>query len=260
MARGYDPQLIRERLRRGSIDDSTPRITESKIRDAQSHIERSRSQSSSNKIQPLTEGLLRQAELEKELKQRKLNRSSKDGSTIGGARRPSDASESHVESLYDAEGFKMKINPRQPYEFDLGNQRVAIRPNEDGGMDFVYVGGKRETPYYSTNGSASTSSKIGRRASQRTSRVYDDEEDEEEYFRERPSRRDRGRGRAETLGTYESSRHNPRRPSREDGYRGPSKHSATPEDYARPPLRNRYSQGSSGHNIGTNKHFPGFGA
>lgn len=265
-SRGYGQEPLRDPLRRGSwssVDDTTPRKTESNIRQAQTHIEKSRSQATQGQVHPLTEGSLREAGVDRQPSQR-TKRSSKDGSSTAGARRPSTTTQSQVESLYDADGFKMKINPNQPYEFDLGNQRVELRPS-DGGMEFVYVGGKRETPYHSTNGSTTTGSKLGRRTSQRKSRYRDDEESVEAYD-DRKSRRNDPRRRAES----ESSRRTDRVPSREDRYRGPPMYGVSPDEYSYPTQTNGYSQGrqeppsprqvQGGYGGGMKQNFPGFGA
>jgi hypothetical protein len=241
---GYDPQMLRDRFRRGSrdnVDDTTPRNTEAQMREAQSHINRSRSQGASNKRQPLTEGSLRQAERDST----RPRRPSRDGSSTASARRPSTTSQSQIESLYDANGFKLKINPKQPYEFDLGNQRVELRPNGEG-MEFVYVGEKRETAYYTGGGSVSTGSKLGRKSSHR-SRPQDHDSEEEEELDQRRSRRDTPRRRAETVSYLgsESSRRTARRAStsREDTYRGPPLYGTSRDEYGPPTAR--YSQGYS---------------
>lgn len=279
----YDPQRLREQLnsarfRRPSTDENTPR-PDSRLQQAQIHIDRT--SAVPGHAQTLTETTLRQAEIDA-AKYTNGSRSGSQGHGISARnpRRMSTSSQSQVETVLDTEPFKMKLNPDQPYEFDVKGQRVELRPDGDGYIDFVYVSEKRESGFPSTSSSAS---RLGRQNSQRRSSRYeiDGEEitdDEPRRHRSR-SRRDPTRRRAETVTTYEpsetSSRRTARRaPSQDDEYRGPPMYGVSSDEYGRPIQNNRYSgnysfepqsprQGYSSnntYNAGRTQNHPGFGA
>jgi hypothetical protein len=212
----YGDQL-RARFQNLALDHgSSPPTVDPKLRDAQSYIERLREGAPREQAQ-LTEGVVRR--LDRDATSTRSKRSSREGSSTAGRSRRKASVAGQVEA--DAEGIKMRIDTKQDYEIEIGNQRVEIRPSGEGSLD-LYIGGKRETPYHSTRGSTSTGgSKLGRRPSGRAARdrdraLHDDESDIPEEREEREAAEEReeqrstrsggSRRRAETYGTYETER------------------------------------------------------
>lgn len=292
---GYDHEALRASLRSldlGAKDSSTEDLgMNDRLSKAQSYIEKRRD---SNTQPQLTAGILRKSGLDRETTSIRSKRSSKEGSSTTGTRRR--ASIIDPEEKYDGEGLKMRIDAKQDYEIEFGGNRIELRPNEEGHIDF-YVAGKRESQYHSSKASSVGGSKIGRRLSRRARIVDEDsvseaeEEDDYDTPRERHSvRGGAARRRAETVSTYNAEprrRHeslkvpaSAERPKRsalrqppvvddDRSRRGQVRRPGTPEEdyYRGPPIYgaapdeyNRYNQGYGRYESSSSRPSYGYGS
>jgi hypothetical protein len=269
-AGGADYEL-RNRMRRMSFGRDEHAVEESRLNEAQRYIEKNKEPTA-----PLTAGILKKSGLDRKTPSTRSKKSSREGSsTVDNRKRRSVID---TESVYQ-EDFKMRIDARRDYEFEIGDKRVELRPDGQGKIE-LYVAGKTETQYHTSKASSSTTgSKLGRRNSHRTRYLdEDDEDDDDSTERERRVRQERvevrggqARRRAEThSGTLDTrprtrdplrqpaaqppTRRTPlRRPAspviddddedddEEEGYTPPL-YGAQPDEYGRP-LMNRWSQG-----------------
>jgi hypothetical protein len=269
-ASGADPEL-RSRMRRMSMAGREEHVIEDRLNDAQRYIEKNQKPTA-----PLTAGILKKSGLDrKAAPSTRSKKSSKEGSSTADNRKRQSMND--TESLYQ-EGFKMRIDAKRDYEFEIGDKRLELRPDGQGKIE-IYVAGKTETQYHTSKASSSAGSKLDRRISRRTRYLDDDDDDDdddEEYMaRERPVRQEHrdvrsgaARRRAETYSGPVDSRRRTQIPLREppvEARRTPLRRPASPviddndeddeeeeytaplyggplDEYSRPPT-NRYSQG-----------------
>jgi hypothetical protein len=177
-AGGADYEL-RNRMRRMSFGRDEHAVEESRLSEAQRYIEKNKEPTA-----PLTAGILKKSGLDRKTPSTRSKKSSREGSsTVDNRKRRSVVD---TESVYQ-EDFKMRIDARRDYEFEIGDKRVELRPDGQGKIE-LYVAGKTETQYHTSKASSSTGSKLGRRNSHRTRYLDEDDEDDDDDSTERERR------------------------------------------------------------------------